>query len=829
MISFGDSDSKLHLLLLCTVSIVLFLVSRYNFLFFHSVAELFIIVIASWIFIISWNTRNIVSGFFVLLGITYFNVGIVSIFHMLTFKGMTVFSGSDINTPTQLWVLSRYLESFGIISAIFCSRKTIKFELVLIGSTGITAGLTLMILLFHFFPSCYTEGYFLTRFKIISEYIFIATNLLAVFLIYKNKDHIAFHLLKLLTISFMMSFGASICFSLYKDVYGLLTYFGHSMEMISLYYIYKALIVAGMRDPFSTLLASLKKNEVELRQSRDHLETKVLERTKDLDSFNKSLQLEIEERKKKERELRDSEERMSLLLKSSKISITLFDKDLKPQSLFANEERNLSQFNFLQLLHTSGWRQLERMMKTVLKNQKSVRDDIEFQLRKESLFFDVVIEPSYEENLQISGVIVIALDITEKKKIESLLKKKLQAIESIYTIATSFNYQKETIYEKICQSIAAFLEVPVVSIGKIQNNQVVGYTRFVNGTCEHSDNIVNCALCKIMLSAKTSCQISGNLQKMYSENRCLAIDDIKTYLGIPVLSRSEELTGVICMLDLRERKFSDDQVQLLQIFARYISNEIEKEMFVKELVQSREMALLGQLTSGVAHEVRNPLNAIWAITEALFLDIDGDDTNLIYKEHIHSQVQRLSRLMQDLLDLGKPHVRNDKFSLAALSKETVRLWTQNNAGRSHTIEFQCDDDKNPFFVQGDSIKIQQVLMNLIDNASEHSPAGSVIYVKIVESEAHHLNLVISDFGSGIPPEIINRIFEPFFTTRKGGTGLGLSIVRRIVENHNGTISLYNNDPPPGVTAKICLPLYEEANNQCNLEEKMSPFATTQNL
>ena len=113
---------------------------------------------------------------------------------------------------------------------------------------------------------------------------------------------------------------------------------------------------------------------------------------------------------------------------------------------------------------------------------------------------------------------------------------------------------------------------------------------------------MDCALFKILFSAETACQISGNIKELYPDNACLKYGAIKTYLGVPVLSRNGELNGIICVMDMRERKFAGEQIQLLEIFARYISNEIEKEMFVKELVQSREMALLGKLTSGFAHE-----------------------------------------------------------------------------------------------------------------------------------------------------------------------------------------------------------------------------------
>lgn len=807
-------SKKAEILQIGLTASALYIISHFNFLLFHNIAETYTVIVSVCIFTISWNTKDTISEFFMLLGITFLSVGVIRIFHQMTFEGVAIFANADMNMSTQLWVASRYLEILGILLAIVFCRKSINFTLAVFVTAVFLLILVIFIMVFRLFPDCCVMDSCTTRFRLISEYVLIAFNLLAAGLLHIRKNSISSGLPKLLVISLLMSVGACVFFIIQKNQYELSGFLGHILDMLSLYFIYKALVVTGIQEPFSTLLYHLKNNELELRRSRDDLETKVLKRTQDLDFLNKNLQLEMEARKLKERELKKSKEHLSLLLKSSRISITHFDKNLKSLPLFQNDKDPfISQHNLYSLSLLPEWQLLDKMMRNVIQNQKSIRDDIEFKGSRESLFFDVVIEPSFDENNKISGVFVIALDITEKKRIESVLKNKHQAIESIYTIATSYSYQKETIYEKICQSIAAILEIPMVSIGKVHNDKICGYDRYINQKYEHSDANVDCALFNIMFSAKAACQISGNIQQLYPDNACIKTGAIKTYLGVPVLSRTGEVNGIICVLDVKERKFTGEQIQLLEIFARYISNEIEREMFVKELVQSREMALLGKLTSGFAHEVRNPLNAIWAITEALFMDIEADQSNLVYKEHIHSQVQRLSRLMQDLIDLGKPQVCNDRFSFSTLCRETIDLWTQKNSAKTHNITFDSCLENDRFMILGDSTKMKQVLMNLFDNAAEHSPCGSKITVEIMMAEPGHLCLSISDEGPGISSDLMNRIFDPFFTTRKGGTGLGLSIVKHIVENHNGAISLNNNIPPPGVTVKLRLPLTADPNYQ----------------
>jgi signal transduction histidine kinase len=112
-------------------------------------------------------------------------------------------------------------------------------------------------------------------------------------------------------------------------------------------------------------------------------------------------------------------------------------------------------------------------------------------------------------------------------------------------------------------------------------------------------------------------------------------------------------------------------------------------------------------------------------------------------------------------------------------------------------------------VLADGRRLQQVFLNLLDNAAQHSPEGSEIQVVICEPEGRVCRTQVIDRGSGIPPEILSRIFEPFFSTRRGGTGLGMSIVKHIVEVHGGTITIVNNDPPPGCTVEVRLPIGDE--------------------
>jgi signal transduction histidine kinase len=108
----------------------------------------------------------------------------------------------------------------------------------------------------------------------------------------------------------------------------------------------------------------------------------------------------------------------------------------------------------------------------------------------------------------------------------------------------------------------------------------------------------------------------------------------------------------------------------------------------------------------------------------------------------------------------------------------------------------------------DGLKMQQVIVNLIDNAFIHGQKEQVIHITVEKNDDEYICIRVVDSGKGIDSKNLRKVFEPFFTTSRSGTGLGLSIVNHIVKNHGGNVSIRNNDPPPGVTVMIRLPLAE---------------------
>jgi PAS domain S-box-containing protein len=237
----------------------------------------------------------------------------------------------------------------------------------------------------------------------------------------------------------------------------------------------------------------------------------------------------------------------------------------------------------------------------------------------------------------------------------------------------------------------------------------------------------------------------------------------------------------------------------------------EQKRMERELAASQKVKLMGQITSGVAHEVRNPLHAIQAISEAMALDMDEKSDYKEYLMHIKAQVKRLSHLMNDLLDLGKP-IQPSQFSRALLTEivaAALKSWMEAHPRLSQQVKvvnnLQPDD-----FVLVDTNKIQQVIINLIENATQHSPQGEEILITLGKSSENYVMVKVIDKGVGLKSQDQPRIFEPFYTTRKNGTGLGLSICKHIIESHGGSIDIVGNKNTPGCMAQFIIPVYKGA-------------------
>jgi signal transduction histidine kinase len=282
----------------------LYLLSRLNYLLFHSAVEVFSIVIAFAIFAIAWNTRRIMdNGYLLFIGIACLFVGGIDLLHTLAYSGMGVFPEYGANLPTQLWIATRYMLSLSLLTALFFDNRKFRPNLVIASYAVVTALLFSSIFYWRNFPTAFIDGVGLTPFKIASEFVISIILLCAIGLLIRKRAGFSSNVFKLMTAAMAVAIMAEMAFTLYTDVYGIVNVVGHLLTVVSFYLIYKALIETGLTKPYDLLFHDLKQNQMTLTQY-----------TNELTEINEQLAQEVADRKKAEEALRQNEEHLEDLV-----------------------------------------------------------------------------------------------------------------------------------------------------------------------------------------------------------------------------------------------------------------------------------------------------------------------------------------------------------------------------------------------------------------------------------------------------------------------------------------------------------------------------------
>jgi len=238
------------------VALLLVSISQTNFLLFHVLAELFAVIVAIIMSVVVWQmypfTRN---TFLMYLGSGYIWIAVLDTIHMLTYKGMNIFPVADGNTAIQFWIATRYLEAFLLITSPWFLTNKLNYKSIF-AAFGLAAASIYYSIISGYFPLAFVEGYGLTDFKVISEYIIIAMLAFAIVLLWKKRSHVSLNIIKLVIASVVLTMCAEMAFTLYIDLYGISNIVGHLFKFISFWLIFIAMVRTTLHEPFSAMAKS---------------------------------------------------------------------------------------------------------------------------------------------------------------------------------------------------------------------------------------------------------------------------------------------------------------------------------------------------------------------------------------------------------------------------------------------------------------------------------------------------------------------------------------------------------------------------------------------
>jgi signal transduction histidine kinase len=253
-------------------------------------------------------------------------------------------------------------------------------------------------------------------------------------------------------------------------------------------------------------------------------------------------------------------------------------------------------------------------------------------------------------------------------------------------------------------------------------------------------------------------------------------------------------------LDVRVPSTSKDEIADLTISFNHMVEELRKNAKKEKLLQRKErLASMGQLAAGVAHEIKNPLNAINLTIEHLSDKFARKDkTARKYVSTIQNEISRLDGIVDNFLNFIRSESLNRKeVDVNALIAEVIHLLESEINSRHITFQFKDSPD---FRLSLDAERFKTVLLNLILNAIQAMPDGGDL---TIETSAADKSIIISDTGEGIPVENLDKIFDLFYTTKSKGTGLGLPTAFKIVREHGGDIEI-ESDKGKGTSVLIKL-------------------------
>ena len=295
------------------------------------------------------------------------------------------------------------------------------------------------------------------------------------------------------------------------------------------------------------------------------------------------------------------------------------------------------------------------------------------------------------------------------------------------------------------------------------------------------------------------------------------MDALNADLVLPLRVQGN-VVGFLCLRDERlPDAFASDEIAALLAVCDQLAINVENSRLFGVLRERDRLAALGEMSAGLAHEIRNPLAAIKGAAQELDPStLKGDDRELM--EVIVDEVNRLNGVVTEFLDYARPF----RGTFVALSvNDAVRRTAQLMQHDLATMDLVVDLDDDLPDISGDAERLQQVLINLVLNAADAMGRQGRVHLstRVVESfkdaallglkaPSRSVEIAVRDEGPGISPAVLNQIFIPFFTTKDRGTGLGLALCQRIVQHHGGQLEVRSVETPArdhGATFIIRLP------------------------
>lgn len=747
---------------------------------FHMLMELVFMAIAFSIFIITWNVRRFQGdGYLLFVGIVFLFTGAMDVFHFLAYKEIGVPGGIDRNMSMQLWISARIIQSFSFaVSPLFLDRKIKISATLVIFSLAVTLSVA-SIFWWRIFPACYAEGSGLTHFKTASECLIILAFIVSMPLLLMKRRKFAGNVLILLVLSIGFFTIAEIVFAPLAVSSGFLIIAAHLFKLAGYFFAYKAVIEIGLSSPFDLLFRNVKHGESALKKERDFVsavldtagalvmvldgEGRILRFNKACESTTGYLSSEAEGKYIWE----------FILAPDDAPSF----RDYIGQPLVQLGQKSTEAW----LISKTGRRRLIDWALTAFDNEESAG----------------------------ARFILAGIDITKRRTAEEELRKSVERYRSLYHKTPVMLHSLDTEYRIV--SVSEYW----LDIMRYERIEVIG-RRFADFLTDSSRRYVEEVVFRDVLETGSCREVSCEVVKKNREKMDVLLSIVAERNG-----DGEVIRSLAVMIDITDRKRAQREIEELNSSLALRAAEIveanrqlEKlnnsleEMLQEEvkknrtmdfmLIQQSRLAAMGEMIGNIAHQWRQPLNAVSLIIQDLEESYDcGEFSGGYLKSGVRQAmdvIAHMSQTINDFRNFFKPNKEELHFSV----KETVQKALNFVAGSFNDCNIAVDVEvESDVFLLGQPNEYSQVILNILNNAREacidRQIADARVAIHLFKDNDKSV-VTITDNAGGIPEEIIGKVFDPYFSTKEsGGTGIGLYMSKTIIEQHmKGKLSVSNN-------------------------------------
>jgi PAS domain S-box-containing protein len=577
-----------------------------------------------------------------------------------------------------------------------------------------------------------------------------------------------------------------------------------------------------------------KHTEETLTEARNDLARRFGERTRQLERINQELQREIAERQTVEEQLRTSEKRYRLLTENASDAIARLSPQGEvlytspaTQRVLGFQEKDLEGVNIFDFVHPDDLEQMRGVQKSLLKRDSPMtwvcrlrRKDGEYGWVEAS---GQVVKDSCSNKVQ--EVICVTRDITDRKRTEFEIRDNsafFSVLSAIRGVRPEDSEQR--LWEVFLKTTVFRYNFRMAWYGRYRNHKITPWVS-AGETGEYLDGLVlniqrptsphaKCAASEAVLKKQPFGYNDMASDEGFRQWRDAALaQGWRANLALPVICEGR-VEGAVLVYSSRVRDFPEDRVQRLAMLIQELGVMLEERRRKEEAERQRKKMeqMQKDFVANVSHEFKTPLTSIQGYAETLLgSKLTNKDQIRSFAATILDSAVRLSRLTDDLLRLsvietGTPTIQLHPVDLCGVVDHCVRTIHSMAAQKKVDLHYECPEDLPQ--VQGDANRLNEILLNLLDNAIQYSSPGGEVHLTVYQ---HHekVAMTVKDTGIGIPKEEIQRVFERFYRVdqarnrKKGGTGLGLAIVKQLVDMHGGHIEV-ESTPGKGSTFNVYL-------------------------